>query len=150
MRKLSFAIVIVFLLSVLLGTSVFAAPETLPADTLPLQNSVFTITNPTAQTASTTDGYYTVTGYGAQGTKLTFYALSVFGGYQQIKQNDVPVTWTIGASRLFAQRIPLRGGRNAVLVVAESGDQITQINVLQITKVVQSTASRFLGFGLFR
>ena len=52
MRKLSFAIVIVFLLSVLLGTSVFAAPETLPADTLPLQNSVFTITNPNAQTGT--------------------------------------------------------------------------------------------------
>ncbi len=150
MRKLSLAVAVVFLLSVLLGTSVFAAPETLPADTLPILNTAFTITNPNAQTASTTDGYYTVTGYGNQGTKLTFYALSVFGGYQQIMQNGIPVTWTIGASRLFAQRIPLRGGRNAVLVVAESGDRITQINVLQITKVVQNTASRFLGFGLFR
>lgn len=150
MRRLSFVMAVVLLVSMLFCMPVFAAPETLPADTAPLPSTIFTVTNPNAQTASTSDAYYTITGYGTQGVKLTFYSLATFGGYQQILQNGVPVTWTIGASRLFAQRIPLRGGRNAVLVVAEKDGQIVQINSLQITKIVQSTTSRFLGFSLFR
>lgn len=150
MRKLSLLMAIVLLVGMLFSLPVFAAPETLPADTLPMPNVVFTVTNPNAQTASTSDAYYTITGYGTQGVKLTFYSLTTFGGYQQIKQNGIPVTWTIGASRLFAQRIPLLGGRNAIMVVAEKDGQVVQMNSLQITKIVQSTTSRFLGFSLFR
>lgn len=150
MRKLRLVLAILCVASMLLSMPVFAAPETLPASTAGIPNTVITITNPNAQTASTSDSYYTITGYGAQGVKLTFYALTTFGGYQQIQQNGQPLTWTIGASRLFAQRIPLLGGRNAVLVVAEQNGEIVQINSLQITKIVQSSASRFLGFSLFR
>ena len=150
MRRLSLVMALVLLIGVLFCMPVFAAPETLPADTVAMPNTIFTVTNPNAQTASTSDAYYTITGYGTQGVKLTFYSLTTFGGYQPVLQNGVPVTWTIGASRLFAQRLPLRGGRNAVLVVAEKDGQIVQINSLQITKIVQSTTSRFLGFSLFR
>lgn len=149
-RKLSLMLVLICLFSMLVSVPVFAAPATLPAETTALPNTVIAITNPNAQTASTADGYYTITGYGAQGVRLTFYALSTFGGYRQITQNGVPVVWTIGASRLFAQRIPLWSGRNAILVVAEQNDQIVQRNTLQITKIVQNTPRSFLNFNLFR
>ena len=72
MRKLSLLLAIVSLVGMLFSLPVFAAPETLPADTLPMPNMVFTVTNPNAQTASTSDAYYTITGYGTQGVKLTF------------------------------------------------------------------------------
>lgn len=150
MRKFAFLTALMCLLAALFCMPVSAAPKTLPADTANLSNTVITITNPNAQTASTSDGYYTITGYGAQGVEVSFYELSTFGGYQLLTQNGQPLSRTIGASRLFAQRIPLWGGRNVVLVVAEQNGQIVQINTLQITKIVQNNTNRFLGFSLFR
>lgn len=150
MRKFACLTALLCLLAALFCMPVSAAPKTLPADTSNLSNTVITITNPNAQTASTSDGYYTITGYGAQGVEVSFYELSTFGGYQLLTQNGQPLSRTIGASRLFAQRIPLWGGRNVVLVVAEQNGRIVQINTLQITKIVQNNTNRFLGFSLFR
>ncbi len=146
MRKVCIAALL--LLVLLVGQlSVFAAPDTITEGTIGNSNDLVVVTKPKNQKDSTFDSFYIVSGYGKEGTVVSFYIYSADEGlYKRIlnetqyidesgvKQTaKVPSEVKIGASGLFINTVALTQGVNDILVRAEK-DENVQLMKLSITK----------------
>ncbi len=146
MRKLC---TMVLLLAVLLlgQLSVFASPDTIAPDSIGNSNGILVVTSPKNQKDSTFSFDYVISGYGKEGTVVTFYSYSddegvykkMFNETQYIDANGVvqvalvPSEVKIGPSGLFMNSVALKQGLNNLLVRAENGDAF-QLLKLSLTK----------------
>ena len=146
MKKLCIAILM--LASLLAGQlSVFASPDTVAAGSTGNSNGLVVVTKPKNQKDSTFSADYVISGYGKEGSTVTFYNYSdedgvykkIFNTAQYLDANGnvqtAPVACEvkIGASGLFMNSIPLSQGLNNVLVRAENGDKL-QFMKLSLTR----------------
>ncbi len=139
----------VLMIAVLLFSQIatFAAPETVANDATGNSSSLVVVTKPKNQKDSTFDGSYIVSGYGKEGTTVTFYKYSekegvynkMYNESQYVDANgETQKTWVasevkIGTSGMFMNPIYLTQGDNVVLVRAENGDKV-QLMKLSLTK----------------
>ncbi len=127
--------------------SVFAAPDTISADSAGNSNSLVVVTKPKNQKDSTFGASYIISGYGKEGTVVTLYNYSADEGIYKkmfnttqyvdasgaISDTQTAAEVTIGASGLFMNTITLNQGANDILVRAENEDKI-QLMKLSLTK----------------
>lgn len=146
MRKVCIAFL---LLAVLLVSqiSAFAAPDTIEAGVVGNSNDLVVVTKPKNQKDSTFDSSYIISGYGKEGTEVSFYMYSsdeglykrIFNNTQYVDAEGVvqnaltAAEVKIGASGLFINTVALNQGVNDILVRAENGDNV-QLMKLSITK----------------
>ena len=146
MRKVCIA---VLLLAVLIigQLSVFAAPDTIATDALGDSNDLVAVIKPKNQKDSTFDSSYTVSGYGKEGTVVSFYVYDaenevytrILNDVQQVAEDGtvetvkVPAVVTIGASGQLINTIMLNQGVNDILLHAQK-DESVQLMKLSITK----------------
>ncbi len=146
MRKVCIAVLILAVLMV--GQlSVFAAPDTISADTLGDANDLIAVVKPKNQKDSTFDSSYTVSGYGKEGTAISFYMYDaengvytrIFNDVQQVTEDGtletvkVPAEVKVGVSGQFINTILLSQGVNDILLYAEK-DESVQLMKLFVTK----------------
>lgn len=145
--KKFYAVLLTFLFCFIGNILTFAAPDTVAADAEGNTHDLIVVTSPQNQKDSTFDSEYIISGYGREGTSVTFYWHdSVENLYKKIyneaeyvdengaKQktyNEAKVT--VGASGLFMNTIVLAPGGNNLLIYAENGENV-QLMRLSVTK----------------
>lgn len=146
MRKAVFAILLVASM-VFCQLSVFAAPDTIAADSTGNSNSLVVVTKPKNQKDSTFGTSYIISGYGKEGTVVTLYSYSANDGVYKkmfnttqyvdasgaVQNAQTAAEVKIGASGLFMSTINLNQGANDILVRAENADKV-QLMKLSLTK----------------
>ena len=137
-KKVLSLICLTLIIGIISSTCAFAAPMVIAPDETGNSNSLISIKNPAALTATTTDRTYTVTTSGRPGVDVTIYRRSNYDGYfYRVFQGGYTLSGTIGASCVYVVSVELIEGGNKLLVYAENADE-RQIIKIDITRLSQS------------
>lgn len=148
MKKTIISVLMVLVILMTFGLSVFAHPESIQDGSQGTVSNLITIRKPDTATTSTVKTTYSVTGVGSEGVTLCFY---VFDGEKYVprKNNDGTLAvYTIGSSGVFYRQIALKEGANKILVRAENSEGGYQHSYLTINVVKSDVVTNISTFSL--
>lgn len=145
--KKFYVVLLTFLFCLIGNIMVFAAPDTVAADAVGDTHDLVVVTSPQNQKDSTFSSDYIISGYGREGTDVTFYwhdsaenlYKKIYNEVEYVDENgvkqktNIEANVTVGASGLFMNTIVLAPGGNNLLVRAENGEKV-QLMRLSVTK----------------
>lgn len=143
-KTFSAFIICVFLL--LSTMTVFASPDTLPADVASTKEGLITICTPENSTTSTTSDKIALSALASPGTVVTVYRYdSNTATYQKVWLDDAPLEASVGASWLFATQLNLQHGLNQFLIRGAWDDSTYSVARFDVSLLDLSFMDRIKG-----
>lgn len=142
MKKISLALLIALVLSMVAIPQAFAAPSEMSS--IPASNGMLYIDiyNPETVVSTTTQKDYVLSGVAKSGVIVSVYMYDKgTAKYKLVTSGGNGAVQTIGASGYFAQRVSLLEGKNDILVRVDDGTDssvASQIVRLEINLLVDS------------
>lgn len=142
MKKISLALLIAMVLSMVAIPQAFAAPSEMSS--VPASNGMLYIDiyNPETVVSTTTQKDYVLSGVAKSGVIVSVYMYDKgTAKYKLVTSGGNDAVQTIGASGYFAQRVSLLEGKNDILVRVDDGTDssvASQIVRLEINLLVDS------------
>jgi len=132
-------VLLLLVMTVGLATSVYAAPDVLPADIESTEEGLLTLKAPEQLITSTNNKKLPISATVPEGAQVTVYRFDpTTGNYHKIVVDDVPMETTVGATMLYAGQVDLNEGNNKFLIRGGWDDSVYtvvkfEVNLLNIS-----------------
>lgn len=122
------------MVTMLLSTAAFAAPETLSGDVNSTKAGLVSLRVPQYVVSTTTNERLAIAATAPQGTTVTVYRYDAASGlYNKAYLNGVPVEAVVGSTMLFAGQVDLGAGANKFIIRGEAADGSASVVRFDVT-----------------
>ncbi len=126
--------------------TVFASPDSLPADVVSTKEGLITLCTPENSITSTTSDKIALSAIASPGTIVTVYRYDYnTASYQKVFADDAPIEASVGASWLFATQLNLQQGMNQFIIRGAWDDHTYSVTKFDVNLLNLSFMDRVKG-----